>query len=155
MCNLYSLTKGQAAIRDWFRARHDRTGKLSDHNARAAGLPWIREEDYPVLIAIFKDGYMLPRLWKEWEQKAKEGENMLKAQGYIIERAYIDPDTFADWCASEGVGTGRDGRMKFAAKLAAEKQPCLELFAAVRRVRGVGRIARAAIRTASCSGRRS
>jgi hypothetical protein len=23
MCNLYSLTKGQAAIRDWFRARHD------------------------------------------------------------------------------------------------------------------------------------
>jgi putative SOS response-associated peptidase YedK len=24
MCNLYSLTKGQAAIRDWFRARRDR-----------------------------------------------------------------------------------------------------------------------------------
>jgi putative SOS response-associated peptidase YedK len=29
MCNLYSLTKGQAAIRDWFRAHHDRTGNLS------------------------------------------------------------------------------------------------------------------------------
>ena len=28
MCNLYSLTKGQAAIREWFRARHDRTGNL-------------------------------------------------------------------------------------------------------------------------------
>jgi putative SOS response-associated peptidase YedK len=28
MCNLYSLTKGQAAVRDWFRARHDRTGNL-------------------------------------------------------------------------------------------------------------------------------
>ena len=28
MRNLYSLTKGQAAIRDWFRARHDRTGNL-------------------------------------------------------------------------------------------------------------------------------
>jgi putative SOS response-associated peptidase YedK len=28
MCNLYSLTKGQAAIRDWFRARHDRVGNL-------------------------------------------------------------------------------------------------------------------------------
>ena len=28
MCNLYSLTKGQAAIRDWFRASHDRTGNL-------------------------------------------------------------------------------------------------------------------------------
>jgi putative SOS response-associated peptidase YedK len=28
MCNLYSLTKGQAAIRDWFRARHDHSGNL-------------------------------------------------------------------------------------------------------------------------------
>ena len=28
MCNIYSLTKGQAAIRDWFRAKHDRTGNL-------------------------------------------------------------------------------------------------------------------------------
>ena len=28
MCNLYSLTKGQTAIRDWFRALHDRTGNL-------------------------------------------------------------------------------------------------------------------------------
>jgi hypothetical protein len=28
MCNLYGLTKGQAAIRDWFRAPHDRTGNL-------------------------------------------------------------------------------------------------------------------------------
>jgi hypothetical protein len=28
MCNLYSLTKGQAAIRDSFRARHDHTGDL-------------------------------------------------------------------------------------------------------------------------------
>jgi putative SOS response-associated peptidase YedK len=28
MCNLYSLTKGQAAIRDWFRASNDRTGNM-------------------------------------------------------------------------------------------------------------------------------
>ena len=28
MCNLYSLAKDQAAIRDWFRAKHDRTGHL-------------------------------------------------------------------------------------------------------------------------------
>lgn len=28
MCNLYSLTKGQSAIRDLFSAKHDRTGNL-------------------------------------------------------------------------------------------------------------------------------
>ena len=37
MCNLYSVTKGQAAIRDLFRAKHDRTGNL------------------PLLPAIFPD----------------------------------------------------------------------------------------------------
>src|SRR5271170_5391408 len=28
MCNLYSLTKGQSAIRDLFSVKHDRTGNL-------------------------------------------------------------------------------------------------------------------------------
>ena len=28
MCNPYSLTKGQAAIRDWYRAKHDCAGNL-------------------------------------------------------------------------------------------------------------------------------
>jgi putative SOS response-associated peptidase YedK len=28
MCSLSGLTKGQAAIRAWFRGRHDRTGNL-------------------------------------------------------------------------------------------------------------------------------
>ena len=32
MCNQYSLTKGQAAIRDWFRARHSRTGKRGGYD---------------------------------------------------------------------------------------------------------------------------
>lgn len=28
MCNLYSISKGQAAIREWFGVRHDRTGNM-------------------------------------------------------------------------------------------------------------------------------
>jgi hypothetical protein len=28
MCNLYSLTKGQSAIRDLFAVKHDRSGNL-------------------------------------------------------------------------------------------------------------------------------
>ena len=42
MCNLYSVTKGQSAIRDLFRAKHDRTGNL------------------PLLPAIFPD-----QLWSK------------------------------------------------------------------------------------------
>ena len=49
MCNLYSLTKGQAAIRDWFRARHDRTGNLPLFTA-AGGL-----KDVKLMIAAAQD----------------------------------------------------------------------------------------------------
>jgi hypothetical protein len=41
MCNLYSPTKGQAAIRDWFRARHDRTGNLPQRTPDE-GLPQVQ-----------------------------------------------------------------------------------------------------------------
>jgi hypothetical protein len=46
MCNLYSLTKGQAEIRDWFRAKHDRTGNLPlqyDRGAPAGGVLHISQ----------------------------------------------------------------------------------------------------------------
>lgn len=32
MCNLHSLTKGQSAIRDLFRAKHDRAGNPATSN---------------------------------------------------------------------------------------------------------------------------
>ncbi len=38
MCNLYSLTKGQAAIRDLFRAKHDRIGNLPLFPSRGISL---------------------------------------------------------------------------------------------------------------------
>jgi hypothetical protein len=89
--------------------------KIGDYNARAAGIAWIREEDYEACIAVFEDGHMFDGDWKAWEQRAKAKENDLKNQGMIVERVYIDPDTWTDWCAANGVGTGRDGRLKFGA----------------------------------------
>lgn len=95
--------------------------KLSDYNPRAAGIAWIREEDYAALIAIFEDGNKFEGGWKEWVKRAEETEKQLKATGCIVERAYLDPDTFADWCRRNGVGTGREGRLKFGAEFAAIK----------------------------------
>jgi putative SOS response-associated peptidase YedK len=53
MCNLYSLTKGRAAIRDWFRAKHERTGGL------------------PVLPGIF------PTRWRQIVRTGADGEREL------------------------------------------------------------------------------
>jgi hypothetical protein len=49
MCNLYSLTKGQAALRDWFRARHDRTGNLPL-------FPGIFPDQFAPIVRIGADG---------------------------------------------------------------------------------------------------
>jgi hypothetical protein len=94
--------------------------KLGDR-ATFAGLTWIREEDYATLLTIFEDGDQFAGGWKEWEQRARKVQSELEAKGLICERAYIDPDTFADWCIRHGVGTGRDGRLTYGAEFIARK----------------------------------
>jgi hypothetical protein len=104
-----------------FNVRRIAVVKLSDYNARAAGIAWIGEEDYAACLAIFEDGDKFEGGWKEWIKRAEKLEAEMKAQGYIVERVYIDPDTFPDWCRRNGVGTGREGRLKFGAESVAEK----------------------------------
>jgi hypothetical protein len=48
-------------------------------------------------------------------------EERAKAQGYRIQRVYIDPDSFADWCLCEGMSTDSEGRQKFALDVVAAK----------------------------------
>jgi putative SOS response-associated peptidase YedK len=49
MCNLYSVTKGQSAIRDLFGAKHDRSGNL-------APLPAIFPDQMAPIVRINADG---------------------------------------------------------------------------------------------------
>jgi putative SOS response-associated peptidase YedK len=49
MCNLYSVTKGQDAIRSWFRVRHDRIGNLPP-------LPGIFPDQMAPVIRTAEDG---------------------------------------------------------------------------------------------------
>ena len=66
---------------------------LKDYNPRAAGIAWFREEDYPAAQGLFKPTNYLPP-WEEWLERAEEFEKQFKAQGLIVERVYIDIDTF-------------------------------------------------------------
>lgn len=49
MCNLYSLTKGQSAIRDLFAVKHDRAGNLPS-------LPAIFPDQMAPIIRVADDG---------------------------------------------------------------------------------------------------
>jgi hypothetical protein len=88
---------------------------------RTIGLVWFREEDYPTAKSIFEDGSKMPGTWEDWHDGAKKMEKRAQAQGCIVERVYIDPDTFPAWCMSEGVGVNSDGRHRFVAVTLAAK----------------------------------
>ena len=49
MCNLYSITKGQSAIRDLFAVKHDRAGNLPP-------LPAIFPDQMAPLVRVGEDG---------------------------------------------------------------------------------------------------
>jgi hypothetical protein len=89
--------------------------KLRDYNARAVGVSWFREEDYAAARALFDATDKLPP-WEQWLKAAKELEQNFLSEGYIVERVYIDPDTFPDWCRERGLRIDRHARTRFSAE---------------------------------------
>ena len=83
----------------------------------AVGAYWIKEEDYPALLNIFK----MPRTWEEWLKIAEEMKRGLEAYGHVVMRVYIDPKAFPDWCSANGWNLGAEGRRKFVAAAVADR----------------------------------
>ena len=84
------------------------------------GLAWFRREDYPRLLTIFEDAHEMHDTWNEWEASARKVEERFKAEGYVVERVHIDPETFLDWCRRAGVGIVASSRSRFTAETVAK-----------------------------------
>ena len=93
---------------------------LEERGVRAIGIAWIRKEDYAALIRIFEDGDVFDD-WENWSKRAEATEQKLQSEGVIVLRAYLDPATFAAWCAARDVNTGREGRGLFGIEFAEER----------------------------------
>jgi hypothetical protein len=87
---------------------------------RAIGICWYEEADYERLKAIFVDGAQLPRTFQEWQQKAEQLRQSRIAQGEVVVKAYIDPDSFPSWCAARGLDVNASSRMHYANTVAHE-----------------------------------
>jgi hypothetical protein len=85
------------------------------------GLAWFRREEYPRLLGIFEDAHEMHDTWKEWERSAKKVEERFKAEGYVVERVHIDPDTFPEWCRSADLGIVASARSRFTAEMVAKR----------------------------------
>lgn len=81
---------------------------------RATGIPWYRKEDYVRLKNLFIDGHDLPLTFDEWQQQAQDLFDGLKSKGHIVEKVYIEPDPFTDWCLRRGLDINANARVNFA-----------------------------------------
>ena len=80
----------------------------------AIGIAWYRQEDYFKIQQIMVDAHKLPDTFARWLKQANQGIQHLTAQGHIVEKVYIDPNTFPAWCADRGLNVDAHARMTFA-----------------------------------------
>ena len=91
------------------------------NSAMPIGIAWYHRRDYKRLKKIFTDGQDLPSTFEQWLQLAQEAYDRLKRQGHIVEKAYIDPDTFPAWCATRGLKINANARTTFADEFVRQK----------------------------------
>ena len=81
---------------------------------RAAGIAWFRPEDYDRCRQLFIDGDKLAETYQEWHRAAQRAFDQFTAAGHLVERAYLDPETFPAWCTARGLQIDANARMQFA-----------------------------------------
>lgn len=87
---------------------------MADHQIRAAGISWFDEKDYLRARRIMADAHVLPLTFADWKQKAERQQAKFEAEGWVVYRAVIDPETFPRWCAERGLNVDAKARMAFA-----------------------------------------
>lgn len=94
---------------------------MTEYQVRATGIAWYRREDYARLKKMFKDGRKLPDTFDKWLKDAQGIYDKLQSEGAIVEKAYIDPETFPEWCKKNGHQLDAAARMEYANRYVAEK----------------------------------
>ena len=87
---------------------------------RIIGMVWYRAEDYDAIRRIMTDSDKLPALFHIWRMNAEIGEKKYRRDGHTVVRAFIDPETFPDWCRTRGLSIDAKARMEYANLIAYE-----------------------------------
>jgi hypothetical protein len=86
------------------------------------GIAWYRAEDYDRLKSMFPDGWKLPDTFESWLHTAQIVYDKLTAGGFVVVKAYIDPDAFPEWCRARGMKMTTEARTAYANECAADSR---------------------------------
>jgi len=85
------------------------------------GIAWYKDEGiYRRALTIFTDSGNMPSTFTDWKALVEKQLEMIRGSGNIALRADINPETFADWCASRGFKPDSQGRIAFVKHLVLE-----------------------------------
>jgi hypothetical protein len=87
----------------------------------AVGVTWYRREDYARLKAMFKDGEKIPDTYDEWLKSAENVFGTLTLEGLTVVKAYLDPESFPEWCKANGFEMDGAARSQYGREFAARK----------------------------------
>src|SRR5271168_2311190 len=81
--------------------------------ATEIGLGWYRREDWDRLLQMFPDRAKLHDTYDEWLRDVQQGEKLVKREGNVVKRIFVDPDELAAWCALRGVEPVASARAEY------------------------------------------
>lgn len=87
------------------------------------GIAWFKDEAaYRRALGVFTDPGNMPATYEDWKALVTKECELIKYAGNIALRVDIDPETFADWCASRGFRADSQGRTAFVSHVELEYQ---------------------------------
>jgi hypothetical protein len=85
-------------------------------------MAWYRREDWDALKRVLVDAQGLHDTYDEWRSSVREVERRMRQEGHLIERVYIEPESFVQWCTLRGLKTDAQARISFATEIARARQ---------------------------------
>ncbi len=90
-------------------------------NIQVVGLPWYEEASYQAVTALMDDANNLFGTYAAWHVLAQRTEQDMRSKGKTTIRVTLDAVHFPAWCRARGLGINAQGRMDYAAFIAAQK----------------------------------
>lgn len=84
------------------------------------GMVWYKQEEYGAALSIMSDRAKLHTSYHLWKMDAETREKQYRREGKTVVRAFIDPETFPEWCRARGLNIDANARQQFAALVAKE-----------------------------------
>src|SRR5271155_5272561 len=90
------------------------------------GFTWYRQEHYDRMKAMFDDSAKVPASFDDWLAAAEGLRAQLFCEGFVVKKAYLDPEVFPKWCVAQGRNLDAEARTEYARECAAraiERKP--------------------------------